>query len=393
MKAYVHGTVLDGLGETYENGTVLVDDGKVVAAGQHIDVPSDAEVIDCSGYFVTPGLIDVHTHLGVYESGLGIEGHDANETSEPVTPYTRAIDGINPTEKGFEYARASGVTTAQVMPGSINVMGGQMVVLKTVGNIVDEMIERFPSGMKIAYGENPKQEYRDRNQPPNSRMGIVALVRQALMGAQDYLKLKEAGQVLERNLHMEHLLPVIKKEIPLRAHAHRADDIMTAIRVAKEFDVDLTIEHCTEGHFIAEHLAEAGINVAVGPTLTTRSKVELSNKGHHTLPILEEHGVPFSLTTDHPIIGIDYLTTTAGAAVKCGLSEESALKAITSQAARHIGMDHKVGSLEKGKDADIVLWTGHPFHSYTSVVETIVNGKTVYLNINAPEVRGNDATL
>ncbi|MDQ0254048.1 imidazolonepropionase-like amidohydrolase [Evansella vedderi] len=378
MKAFINATVIDGNGQTFEKGTVIIDRNKVIAVGNGIDMPTEAEVIDCQGLFITPGLIDVHTHLGVHESGVGVEGRDFNETSDPTTPHIRALDGINPIEKGFHDARASGITTVQVMPGSANVIGGQMVVLKTHGHIVDDMLLRSPSGMKGAYGENPKRVYGEKKVSPITRMGIAAIMRQTFMKAQDYMAKKESGEVKERDLRLEQLLPVLKREIPFRTHAHRADDILTSLRLAREFDIEVTIEHCTEGHHIAERIAESGVQVSVGPTMSTRSKVELADKGYHTLVELEKYGVPFSITTDHPVIGIEYLTTAAANAVKFGLKEASAIKALTSQAARHIGVENRVGSLEKGKDADLVLWTRHPFDSYTHVVETIVNGETVY---------------
>ncbi|MCD8510970.1 MAG: amidohydrolase [Bacillus sp. (in: Bacteria)] len=378
MKAFINATVIDGIGNTFKQGTILLDKGKIIAVGHHIDLPSTTEIVDCKGLYITPGLIDVHTHLGVHEAGVGAEGRDFNETSEPTTPHIRALDGINPLELGFHDARSSGVTTVQVMPGSANVIGGEMVVLKTHGHIVDDMLLRSPSGMKGAYGENPKRVYGDKKVSPITRMGVAAIMRQTFMKAQDYLRKKEAGEVKERDLRMEQLLPVLKRDIPLRTHAHRADDILTSLRIAKEFNIDLTIEHCTEGHLIAEKIAESGVMVSVGPTMSTRSKVELADKGYHTLVELDRVGVPFSITTDHPVIGIEYLTTAAARSVKYGLSEQSAIKALTSQAARHIGVGNRVGSLEKGKDADIVLWTRHPFDAYTHVVETVVNGETVY---------------
>ncbi|WP_171051840.1 amidohydrolase [Alteribacter natronophilus] len=378
MKAYTNATVLDGLGNTYENAVVLIDSEKIIGVGENISVPADAETIDCEGRYLTPGIIDVHTHLGVHESGVGVEGQDFNETSKPLTPHIRALDAINPREKGFEDARECGVTTVQVMPGSANVIGGEMVVLKTAGHVVDEMVIRNPSGMKGAFGENPKRVYSGRSVSPMTRMGIAALMRETLMKAQDYKKKKENGEIKDRDLGMEQLLPVLDREIPLRTHAHRADDILTAIRIAKEFNIELTIEHCTEGHLIPEHVAEAGVQVSVGPTMSTRSKVELADKGFETLAVLDEHDVPVSITTDHPVIGIEYLVTSAVNAVKAGMNREAAFRAITSQAARHIGVEERVGSLEEGKDADLVLWTKHPFDAYTDVVETVINGETVF---------------
>ncbi|WP_201745393.1 amidohydrolase [Alteribacter lacisalsi] len=378
MKAYTNATVLDGLGNTYERAVVLIDSEKIIGVGEHISVPADADVIDCEERFVTPGIIDVHTHLGVHESGVGVEGQDFNETSQPLTPHIRALDAINPREQGFQDARECGVTTVQVMPGSANVIGGEMVVLKTAGHVVDEMVIRNPSGMKGAFGENPKRVYSGKQVSPMTRMGVAALMRETFMKAQDYREKKARGEVKERDLGMEQLLPVLERKIPLRTHAHRADDILTAIRISREFDIELTVEHCTEGHLIPEQVAAAGVHVSVGPTMSTRSKVELADKGFHTLVALDEHEVPVSITTDHPVIGIEYLITSAVNAVKAGLSEETALRAITSQAARHIGVDDRVGSLEEGKDADLVVWTKHPFDAYTDVVETVVNGETVF---------------
>ncbi|RNA66744.1 amidohydrolase [Alteribacter keqinensis] len=375
MKAYTNATLLDGLGNTIKNGTVLIDSEKIIAVGEHITVPGDAETIDCEGKFVTPGIIDVHTHLGVHEAGVGAEGRDFNETSSAVTPHIRALDGINPRERGFQDARECGVTTVQVMPGSANVIGGEMVVLKTAGHVIDDMLIRNPSGMKGAFGENPKRIH---GQKVVTRMGVAGLFRETLIKAEDYKRKKDNGELKDRDLGMEQLIPVLEKKIPLRTHAHRADDILTAIRIAKEFDLDLTIEHCTEGHLIAKEVAESGYQVSVGPTMSTRSKVELADKGYHTLVELEKYDVPISITTDHPVIGIEYLLTQVTAAVKAGLSEETAFRAITSQAARHLGVEDRVGSLEEGKDADLVIWTKHPFDAYAEVVETVVNGQTVF---------------
>ncbi|MCR6105592.1 amidohydrolase [Salipaludibacillus agaradhaerens] len=378
LQAYINAHILDGLGNDIVKGTLLIEDEHILQVGEEIDLPPNVSIYDCHGDYITPGLIDVHTHLGVHEAGVGEEGRDFNETSEPVTPHIRAIDGVNPMERAFQDARESGVTTVQIMPGSANVIGGEMAIFKTAGHIVDEMIVKSPSGMKGAFGENPKRIYSGKKMAPVTRMGIAALMRQTLMKARDYQFRKDKGEILERDLRMEQLLPVLKKEIPLRTHAHRSDDIMTAIRIADEFKINVTIEHCTEGHLIADKLAEHGVQVSVGPTMSTRSKVELADKGYHTMVALEKHDVPFSITTDHPVVGIDYLTTTAAHAIKNGLSEVTALKALTSQAARHLSIEAMKGSLEKGKDADFVIWSGHPFDVYTTVKETFIEGKSVY---------------
>jgi imidazolonepropionase-like amidohydrolase len=375
------GTLLVGNGQKIDNACIVVEEGKIKEVTTQLQDPSlfdHAEIIDASGKFITPGLIDVHTHLGIHEEGIGKEGHDFNEVSSPSTPHVRAIDGINPEDKGFDDARRAGVTTVQVMPGSANVIGGEMVVIKTVGQPVDEMVVRNPSGMKAAFGENPKRVYGDKGKLPTTRMGIAALFREQFIQAQTYLQKIENGKEVERDLKLENLAKVLKKEIPLRVHAHRADDIMTVIRLAKEFGFDYTIEHCTEGHHIANYIAESGIRVSVGPTMSTRSKVELADKGWHTLLALRDAGVPFSITTDHPVVGIEHLMTSAILAVKHGLEESLALQAITLNAAKHLGIEDRVGSVEVGKDADIVIWSGDPFDLRQNVEMTIINGHVVF---------------
>ncbi|MEC2071592.1 amidohydrolase [Alkalihalophilus marmarensis] len=378
MKAYVGATIITGTGEILEKAALLVNEGKVVDAGERIDLPEEAEVIDMEGKYITPGLIDVHTHIGVFEEGIGPAGHDFNETSAAATPHVRAIDGINPFDQGFLDARAAGVTTVQIMPGSANVIGGEMSILKTAGTITDEMIVKSPSGMKAAFGENPKRVHGGKGKEPMTRMGVAAIFRSQLMKAQDYVKEQKEGTLKRRDLGMEQLAKVIKKEIPLRIHAHRSDDIVTILRLIKEFEVEATIEHCTEGHLIAEYLSNHPIRVSVGPTMTSRTKVELNDKGWHTLIELEKHGVPFAITTDHPVVTIEHLITSAHTGVKNGLSEQSAFKAIMIRAAEHLGIADRVGSLEPGKDADFVIWSHHPFNVHANVMQTFINGKTVY---------------
>lgn len=378
MKAYTNATIITGEGTVLTKGTLLVENHKIVAVGEQVEIPSDAQLIDATGKFITPGIIDVHTHLGVHEEGVGPAGADFNETSDPVTPFVRALDGINPVEKGFEDARRSGVTTVQIMPGSANVIGGEMVVLKTVGTIVDEMVIRNPSGMKAALGENPKRVYGSKGKAPVTRMGVAALFRQEFIKAQNYINALEKDKHHARDLGLEQLAKVLKKEIPLRVHAHRADDIVTIIRLKQEFGIDLTIEHCTEGHQISDFLAKQDIRVSVGPTMSTRSKVELADKGWHTVKELVDKGISVSVTTDHPVVGIEYLLTSLANAVKHGVPEEEAWKMVTSNAAKHLGVEDRVGSLEKGKDADFVVWTGHPFALETKVESTFINGEMVY---------------
>lgn len=367
----------DGQGNRLENTTILMEGGKFKEIGENLSIPEGFEVIDAQGKIVTPGLIDVHTHLGIHEEGIGAEGHDYNEISSPTTPEARALDGINPREKGFEDARRAGVTTVQIMPGSANVIGGEMVVLKTAGHIVDEMLVKSPSGLKAATGENPKRFYGTKGKLPTTRMGTAALLRQKFIEAQDYLEKRKEGKTV-RKLDLENIAKVLNKEIPLRVHAHRADDIVTVLRLKREFDIELTIEHCTEGHFIAPFIAKHNVRVSVGPTMSTRSKIELADKGWQTLTAFAEAGVPFSLTTDHPVVGIEHLTTSAILAVKNGLSEDQALQAITINAAKHLGVEDRVGSIEEGKDADFVLWSGDPFDLRSKVEQTYINGELIF---------------
>jgi imidazolonepropionase-like amidohydrolase len=376
MKAYTNGKFILGTGEVLDNGVLITKQNKIVAIGNDISIPEQAKIIDLKGKTVTPGIIDVHTHLGVHEEGIGAAGADFNETTSASTPYVRALDGINPLEKGFEVARSSGVTTVQILPGSANVIGGEIVTVKTAGKIVDEMVVRNPSGMKAAFGENPKRVHGDKQ--TKTRMGIAAVFRQEFVKAQNYLKKLEKGEEVTRDLGLESLAKVLRKEIPLRAHAHRADDIVTVLRLAKEFNIDVTIEHCTEGHHIADFIKKHNVMVCVGPTMSARSKIENADKGWHTLLALEEAGIPFAITTDHPVVGIEYLITSVAHAVKNGLSETTAWKSVTINAAKHIGIEDRVGSLEVGKDADFVIWSSHPFDVNAKVEQTIIDGEVVF---------------
>ncbi|WP_221566961.1 amidohydrolase [Alkalihalobacillus sp. TS-13] len=371
-------TIIIGTGEVINDGKILIKGKKIEKIGHFTYENDDVKIMDANDKVISPGLIDVHTHLGVHEEGIGNIGHDFNETSDPITPEVRAIDGINPREKGFEDARKAGVTTVQVLPGSANVIGGEMVTLKTAGTIVDEMVIRNPSGMKAAFGENPKRLHGTKGKAPITRMGIAALFRKEMRKAQQYLEKKENGKKPDFDLGLENLCKVLQKEIPLRAHAHRADDIVTLLRLAKEFDIEITIEHCTEGHHIAEYVASHGFHVSAGPTMSTRSKIELSEKGWHTPKVLAEAGVSVSITTDHPVVGIEYLLSSVANAIKFGLNETEAWRSITLTAAQHLGIEDRVGSLEEGKDADLVIWSGDPFDLRNSVETTIINGEIVY---------------
>ena len=384
--------ILTMAGLNYDRGFILLDKGKISKIGQDIETmeaailgDSDVKVIDAQGNYILPGFIDAHCHVGLWEDSVGFEGEDGNEMTDPVTPQLRAIDGVYHADRAFVEARESGVTTVVTGPGSANVIGGQFAALKTFGNRIEDMILKAPVAMKVAFGENPKTVYYEKRQAPMTRMATAAILRENLMKAKEYADhLEEYNNDKENNdkpdydIKLDSLLAVLKKELPLKAHAHRADDILTAIRIAKEFDVNITIEHCTEGHLIKEILVEEGIPVIVGPLLSDRSKIELRNLSIKTPGILSKAGVEVAIMTDHPCVPIQYLCLCAAIAVKEGMGEEEALKAITITAARITGIDKRVGSLEVGKDADIVIFDGHPFEFKSRVVATIIDGKIVY---------------
>ncbi|HHY28972.1 MAG TPA: amidohydrolase [Desulfitobacterium dehalogenans] len=364
-------------------GSILVEGTQIKAIGENLVAPEGAEIIEAQDKLVLPGFIDAHCHVGLGEEIYQSEGDDLNEMTEPITPELRAIDGINPEDEGLRDARLGGVTAVFSTPGSGNVIGGTGVVLKTVGKVVDKMIVREPAGLKVAFGENPKMVYGgEQKKMPMTRMATAALLRQALVDAETYLEKLEQGiedpeKVPERDLGMESLIRVIKREIPLRAHAHRADDIMTAIRIAKEFNVDLVIEHCTEGHKIAEEIAEYGYPAVVGPSLINRAKVELKDKSFETPNVLTQAGVKVAIITDHPVTPIEQLPLCAALVARAGMDEEEALKAITINPAEIMGVDHRLGSLEVGKDADIVIWSEHPFVLKSHPETVIINGKII----------------
>ncbi len=337
-------------------------------------------VLDVNGAWVLPGLIESHAHIGITEEKWGIIGDDSNEETTPVTASLRAIDAVNPMDPAFHDAIEAGITSVMVGPGSANVVGGQFVFMKTQGRCVDHMIVKNPAAMKVAFGENPKTAYGDKNQYPSTRMGTAALLRKTLYQAVRYKKDKENGNLTQEDFEMEPWIPVLKKEIPLKAHAHRADDILTAIRIAKEFDVDITIDHGTESHLIVDEIKASGFPVIAGTELTSRSKLEVQNMNFKTNRILNEAGILFSITTDHPVALIQTLPLCAGLAVKYGLPVEEGLKAITINAARICRVDDRVGSLKKGKDADIVVFSGNPMKVFTQTLCTIIDGEIIYEN-------------
>ncbi|MDF2522858.1 MAG: amidohydrolase [Clostridiales bacterium] len=386
-----NGKLLTMAGVTYERGYILVEEGKILKIGEDTNsitkdiLGKNLIEIDASGKFVLPGLIDAHCHVGLWEDAVGFEGEDGNEMTDPVTPQLRAIDGVYHADRAFEEARESGVTTVVTGPGSSNVIGGQFAALKTFGRRIEEMILKEPIAMKIAFGENPKTVYNEKRQMPMTRMATAALLRENLTRAKEYKQMldeynadKEDNDKPEYDIKLESLVDVLEGKIPLKAHAHRADDILTAIRIAKEFGVKITIEHCTEGHLIKDILVEEGVSAVIGPLLTDRSKVELRNQSIETPGILAKAGVKVAIMTDHPCVPIKYLSLSAAMAVREGMEDEDALKAITINAAQICGISDRVGSLEVGKDADIVLFDKYPLELKSRVVMTIINGNIVY---------------
>ncbi|MBY0600091.1 amidohydrolase [Bacillus bingmayongensis] len=351
-------------------GDVLVKHNQIAAIKPHIESTQDMTVIDAKALHLLPGFIDVHTHLGLYDEGTGWAGNDANETSEVLTPHIRSLDGIHPFDIAFQDAVQSGITTAHVMPGSQNIIGGTTCVIKTAGTCIDHMIIQEPAGLKIAFGENPKRVHSNGTKESITRMGIMGLLRESFYEAQHY------GN--EADFRMLPILKALRREIPVRIHAHRADDILSALRFAKEFNLDLRIEHCTEGHFIVNELANQHLKISVGPTLTRRSKIELKNKSWDTYHTLSKHGIEVSITTDHPYTPIQYLNVCAAIAVREGLDEKIALEGITILPARNLRLEKRIGSIEVGKDADLVLWTHHPFHYLAKPVLTMIDGKIIY---------------
>lgn len=366
-----------------ENGEILIDGGKILAIGQRVDAPAGCQVFDAAGKLVTPGLIDAHTHIGLDETAIRWEGADYNEMSDPVTPEMRGIDGLNPIDEAFSQALAGGVTTAVTGPGSANVIGGTFLALKLFGNCVDDMVIKDPVAMKVAFGENPKGCYGQKGgKKPVTRMGVAALLRETLSKAKRYAEAKaaaaEGGKEPGYDFQLEALLPVIQKEIPLKAHAHRADDILTVLRIAREFDVDVTLDHCTEGHLIVDQLAAAKKPVLVGPTLGGKSKFELKNKSFTTPGILAKAGLEVCIITDSPVIPLQHLPLAAGLAIREGMEEEAAWRAITINPAHVAGIDGRVGSLEVGKDADIAIFDGNPLREIQArTVQVFVNGRPV----------------
>ncbi len=362
-------------------GSILIDNGKILEVSPKIELPKSADCmkIDVHHHLVMPGLIEAHCHMGITEEKKGQEGDDCNETVHPITPMLRAIDAINTMDAAFGDAVRAGITCANIGPGSANVVGGQFAVIKTSGRRIDDLILKFPSAMKVAFGENPKVNYAGMNMSPATRMAIAGMLREELVNAREYLAKKEHEQV-DINLHYEAWRPVFEKKIPLKAHVHRVDDIFTAIRIAKEFDLNITLDHCSEGHLIAPTLAEEGYPAVVGPDFTSRNKIEVQNVAFKTAGILANAGVMVAITTDHPVSLIQSLPLCVGMCVKQGLSLEDGYKAMTINAAKICGIEDRVGSIEPGKDADIVVFSGNPMEVFTQTLLTIIDGQIVYRN-------------
>ena len=380
-----NGHIKTMVSEDIRNGYVLIDnDGKIASVGESIKETSDMTVIDAEGRLVTPGCVEAHCHIGVHNSTMRWEGADYNEKSDPVTPHMRAIDGINPLDETFALAVQYGVTSACTGPGSANVVGGTFAAIKLVGKRVDKMVIKAPVAMKCAFGENPKGAYgQNGNKTPVTRMATAALLRDLLFKARNYLAAKESGKEPTFDMKLEAMIPVIKKEIPLKAHAHRADDIFTAIRIAKEFDVNLTLDHCTDGSLIADELAEEGYPAFIGPSFGSKSKIELAHKTFTTPATLHAVGVPISIVTDAPVTPLESLPMCAGLAVSAGLPYEEGWKAITVNPANQTGIGDRVGSLEAGKDGDVVIWSDDPLTVIGAKAHTtIINGKIVYRSID-----------
>ena len=384
MKAIKNGTIYTMKGEIINNGMIVFDE-KIVYIGKQTEEFAVDEWFDAQGYVVTPGLIDAHCHVGMFEDSLGFEGDDGNEQSDPIMPHLRAIDAINPFDRSFADAKKAGVTCVVTGPGSANPAGGQFAAVKTHGICVDDMVIKAPCAMKLALGENPKSVFAEKEEAPLTRMGTMALLREMFIKAQDYKKqLDEYNENPEDNdkpefdMKSHSLISVLNKEIPVKIHAHRADDICSAIRLGKEFDLDITIEHCSDGDAVADILQRENIPVTLGPTLSDRSKPELANLSFETYKNLSERGLDVAIITDHPEITIENLTLCAAMAVKHGMREELALKAITSTAAKNCRIADRVGSLEVGKDADIAIFTELPVRFDARCIMTFINGEKVY---------------
>lgn len=379
LTAIINGYVVPIDSEPF-TGTVLIEHGKIHDLGAEVEIPAGAETIDARGKWVLPGLVDAHTHLGTAEESEGWEGEDTNEMTDPVTAQVRAIDAINPAELGFRDALEGGVTAVGVNPGSGNVVGGLCTAIHTHGTVVDSMVLRSPVGVKSALGENPKRVYNEQKKMPSTRLGVAAVLRQTFVDAQNYIAKRDAATESfdARDLKHESVAMVLEREIPWRQHCHRADDIATALRVAEEFGYDLVIDHGTEAHLVADLIAERGVPVLIGPLFTSRAKVELRSRSMANPGRLARAGVEISIITDHPVIPIHFLIHQATLAVKEGLDRETALRAVTINPARALGIADQVGSLAPGKLADVAIWSGDPLDVMQRAEQVIIAGEVVF---------------
>ncbi len=407
LKAIICKEIIPVTSESIKDGFILIDEnGKIAKIGKSKDIPNNVEVINAKKLIAFPGLIDSHCHAGVFEESIGMGLQDGNEGTDPITPHIRALDAINPIDKGLRRALAGGMTTLCIAPGSGNVVGGQMTTIKIHGKILDEMIIQENSGMKCAFGENPKRLYGGKNVTPSTRMGSLGLFRQLLIETQNYMikwkdyenKLKEYKKEIkeyetkkekdnkkpikpvkpEKNIKYEAMVPVMKKEIPLRAHAHQANDIITAIRLANEFDLKIYVDHCSEGYLITDFLVKNKIPAIIGPTMSYKSKIETRNKTWKSIGELYNAGILVALTSDHPVTHCQYQFIYAILSHREGLSRQGAYEILTINGAKILGLEGKIGSLEEGKDADILLLNGDPLDARTKVMKVFIEGEKVF---------------
>lgn len=386
MLYIIGGKVIPMTGEIWEKGYLCIEKGKIKDLGPvtesapfPLQKGEKVRIISAFGCVVLPGLVEAHCHMGITEEKKGAEGDDCNETVNPVTPYLRAIDAVNPMDAAFDDALRAGITSAMIGPGSSNVVGGTFAFLKTHGRCIDRMIVKSPAAMKVAFGENPKANYGEMERSPATRMAIAAMLREELFRAIGYREKKKQGMKRwEEEFRYECWLPVIEGRIPLKAHVHRADDILTAIRIAEEFQVSMTLDHCSEGHLILDEIRKSGFPAIVGPDLASRSKIEVQNMAFKTAGILNQAGIPTAITTDHPVSLIQSLPLCAGLAVKAGMEESEALKAITLYPAQICGVADRVGSLEKGKDGDVAIFDKNPLETAAKTMCTLVDGEIAY---------------
>lgn len=393
MKALINGTILCPVNGQIENATVLFEKGKILKAGADVEVPENADVVDVQGKYILPGFVEAHAHQGLFDGSIGWAGADGNEATDPVTPEVRGIDSFNPDEPSISEVPKGGVTCVNTGPGSANVVSGEAFVFKPTGApVVDDMVVLAPSGLKIATGENPKGAHgKEHDRMPSTRMGVAAVLRKTFTEARNYMdewkaygekrkEAKEKGEALpkrpNRDLGKETLVKVLKREIPLHAHAHRADDIATVVRVCNEFNLRVVIIHCTEGHKIADFLAENNVSAVVGPTMFWVSKPETRDRGFETAVKLNDAGVKVALQTDS-LTPMNFFPLLPMHVIKKGMNREDALRCVTMNPAEMLGLEDRVGSLEPGKDADIVVWSGHPFEFYSDVEQVFINGEEI----------------